>query len=603
MLLQFRINKPRIIKKSNNDVNNNIYFTYTNKRHVKKNNSNSVEIQVQSEPTEKPKIPLHIYQTWHTLDLPTEMKKNVELLKIQNPEFTHHLYDDAMCREFIEQNFEEDVLHAFDKLKPGAYKADLWRYCILYKYGGIYLDIKFYCMNGFKLLYLTDKEYYVKDRVRNSNNGIYQALLSVYPNNNKMYQCIYQIVKNVQNNFYGYNPLCTTGPHLVSLYFTKNDFVHMNLYFTEDGNFINFKKYNLLGIYKDYRNEQANVYTPSLVYYYDMWNFKNIYNYPTLHYKSKHDFSSTITKYINNVKVVLFAGTPTIIKITPNTYMVNIRWINYEYYENGSKKNIPKQWISLNSRFIVDENFNKISDEIFLEENFNKNPLFYNKLLGLGLEDIRLFQYNDIYYYISSYYDTSRKVTSVSSGIYNMNEEQFKLNRRIILPTMYDLNMNKKIEKNWSFVIYKNELCVVYDWFPLQIGKIDYLKNKMNIIEIKKNVPENFKDARGSTSGIIKDNEIWFVAHKAQSYVNQDKKYFNYQHFFAVFDLDMNLLRYSELFKLGDCKVEFCIGLIINDTEMILSYSLLDTQCIIATYDIDYINNGIKWYQYAPLVL
>jgi hypothetical protein len=143
----------------------------------------------------------------------------------------------------------------------------------------------------------------------------------------------------------------------------------------------------------------------------------------------------------------------------------------------------------------------------------------------------------------------------------------------------------------------------VYEWFPLQIGKIDYLKNNLNIIEIKNNVPENFKDARGSTPGIVKDNEIWFVAHKAQSYVNNRNYYYNYQHFFAVFDLDMNLIRYSELFKLGDCKVEFCIGLVINDTEMILSYSLLDTQCIIATYDIDYINTGIKWHQYLQPVL
>ena len=58
----------------------------------------------------------------------------------------------------------------------------------------------------------------------------------------------------------------------------------------------------------------------------------------------------------------------------------------------------------------------------------------------------------------------------------------------------------------------------------------------------------------------------------------------------------MNLIRYSELFKLGNCKVEFCIGLIVKETEIILSYSLLDTQSIIAKYDIDYINTKIKWY-------
>ena len=65
---------------------------------------------------------------------------------------------------------------------------------------------------------------------------------------------------------------------------------------------------------------------------------------------------------------------------------------------------------------------------------------------------------------------------------------------------------------------------------------------------------------------------------------------------FAIFDLNMNLIRYSELFTFNNCKVEFCIGLIIKDNEVILSYSLLDIQSTIAVYDLEYINNNIKWY-------
>ena len=34
-----------------------------------------------------------------------------------------------MCRDFIQKHFNMETLWAFDKLKPGAYKADLWRYC------------------------------------------------------------------------------------------------------------------------------------------------------------------------------------------------------------------------------------------------------------------------------------------------------------------------------------------------------------------------------------------------------------------------------------------------------------------------------------------
>jgi mannosyltransferase OCH1-like enzyme len=85
-------------------------------------------------------------------------------------------------------------LYAFDKLKPGAYKADLWRYCILYKKGGIYLDIKYRCVNGFKLIELTNKEYCVRDRYFEGIQGIYNALLCFKPNNLMLDKCIKTIV-------------------------------------------------------------------------------------------------------------------------------------------------------------------------------------------------------------------------------------------------------------------------------------------------------------------------------------------------------------------------------------------------------------------------
>jgi hypothetical protein len=55
----------------------------------------------------------------------------------------HYLFNDADCRAFIENEYPPDVLRAYDRLIPTAFKADLWRYCVLYKYGGVYLDVKY----------------------------------------------------------------------------------------------------------------------------------------------------------------------------------------------------------------------------------------------------------------------------------------------------------------------------------------------------------------------------------------------------------------------------------------------------------------------------
>jgi mannosyltransferase OCH1-like enzyme len=532
-------------------------------------------------------IPLNIFQTWHTLDLPLKMKENVELLKQQNPEFKHYLYDDKMCRDFIKNNFNEDILYTFDKLKPGAFKADLWRYCILYINGGIYLDIKYRCCNNFKLIELTDKEYYVKDRFCLGITGIYNALLICLPNNNIIYNCIQSVVKNVKNNNYNNSSLDITGPHTMSIFFNEIDMNNLNLHFDSNNILLNNNK--ILNVYDEYRNEQSKF--EKTKYYTSMWLEKNIYNYPILESKNIYNYTKQIIKNIMGKEILFYSGTPTIIELLNNKYLINIRWINYSYNNDGSKKNIPQQWISLNSRFMVDLSFNKINEEIFLEEDFEKEKYFDE----IGLEDIRIFNYLEKYYYIATYFDHKRQIISVSSNEYNICDLSYNLNKTIILPQMYNLSKIKQSEKNWSFVNYKNELCIIYKWFPLQIGKINYETNEMNIIEIKYNIPDYFNNARGNTCGYEYNNEIWFVLHKAQQYDNIKTKY-NYQHFFAVFDLEMNIIRYSELFKFGDCTVEFCIGLIVKNDNIILSYSLLDTECIIAEYDINYINKKIKWY-------
>ena len=118
---------------------------------------------IQESLQDQQKIPLHIYQTWHTKHLSKKMKNCVEKLKKDNPEFEHHFYDIHECRTFIKENFDKEVLDAYDKLKPLAFKADLWRYCVLYKNGGVYLDIKYQCENGFKLINIVNSKLLVKE--------------------------------------------------------------------------------------------------------------------------------------------------------------------------------------------------------------------------------------------------------------------------------------------------------------------------------------------------------------------------------------------------------------------------------------------------------
>ena len=108
-------------------------------------------------------IPPNIFQTWYTKFLPPLMAKSIKTIQLLNPKFKYFLFDDNDCREFIKTHFKPEVLWAYDSLTPGAYKADLWRYCVLFIHGGIYLDIKYTPLNQFRFINLLEKEHLVSD--------------------------------------------------------------------------------------------------------------------------------------------------------------------------------------------------------------------------------------------------------------------------------------------------------------------------------------------------------------------------------------------------------------------------------------------------------
>lgn len=278
-------------KKKNKNINKKKKNLFEKKQLLERKKLIQIELEMLKKPFPylnyplNPIIPLQIYQTWYTKNLPLQMKKNIELIQKQNPEFNYHLYDDEDCRLFIEEHFSKDVLSAFDRLIPGAYKADLWRYCILYKLGGIYLDIKYRCANGFKFIYLTDKEYFCTDfsnktlgnKIDVSESGIYNALLICKPENEIMKKCIDMIVENVQTSFYGTSYLEPTGPLLVDKFFTIEDKEKMilNHYARNKHVCIRYGLYKILDLYPEYRNEQNKFSNKK--HYSEYWLNKNIY--------------------------------------------------------------------------------------------------------------------------------------------------------------------------------------------------------------------------------------------------------------------------------------------------------------------------------------
>ena len=225
-----------------------------------------------------PIFPLTIYQTWHTKRLPPKMRERVELLKRQNPRFEHRLFDDADCRAFIRDHFRPDVLDAYDALIPGAYKADLWRCCVLYIHGGIYLDIKFACVNGFRLIELTEQNHFVLDRM--PPLSIYNAVMACQKGHPLLWLAIRKIVENVADRFYGSSPLEPTGPLMLGKLILQHKMnVNLDMVHYKGGGFILSKNRFVLSTeYPEYNAERGSTYQRLSTKRYDaLWTEKNIY--------------------------------------------------------------------------------------------------------------------------------------------------------------------------------------------------------------------------------------------------------------------------------------------------------------------------------------
>jgi mannosyltransferase OCH1-like enzyme len=93
------------------------------------------------------KIPAIIHQTYRTRDLPEELTDNVEITRSLNPDWEHKLYDDGDIVDFIRNHYGSDMLSFYNRINTsyGAARADLFRYLLMFKVGGIYLDIKSMC--------------------------------------------------------------------------------------------------------------------------------------------------------------------------------------------------------------------------------------------------------------------------------------------------------------------------------------------------------------------------------------------------------------------------------------------------------------------------
>jgi hypothetical protein len=273
-------------------------------------------------------------------------------------------------------------------------------------------------------------------------------------------------------------------------------------------------------------------------------------------------------------------------------YLLNIRYVNYYINESGNYLNCDKHITTLNKFIELDKNFNIKKEKLF--------DLYFLNKRYLGIEDVRIFrdiESNDIIFTGTGLYENGK--IGIINGNYNLE-----------LNSLYGNEINcmfhkSDVEKNWVYVDFKNETHMIYSWNPLKITKVNANFNLLELIE-EKPMPMIFSHIRGSScgfkynkiiKGVIEDieitiekKELWFILHM----VSYEQPRF-YYHLIAVFDSEMNLLRYSAPFKFGETCIEYSLSILVEDERVLINYSEWDRSTKIAEFDKKYIDSLLKY--------
>jgi len=262
---------------------------------------------------------------------------------------------------------------------------------------------------------------------------------------------------------------------------------------------------------------------------------------------------------------------------TPHEMYGIVRYVNYTINDTGGyeqKSTIETKNAMARLRYDPNTHEWTVEKEKWLMYETSHNHFY------IGLEDVR------IHYHPSTdsiYYTSNR---GLKEG--NMVVEHGKINR-ISLETQESrflkIHGQRSVEKNWVMFSYDQDpqpIYMIYQWHPLTIGKI---KGDEFQITHTMQTPHLFQYIRGSTNGIVVNDELWFLCHIV-SY--EERRY--YYHIMVILNKHtLEVKRTSKMFTFEREKVEYCLGMDVVGDSIRFGYSIMDRET-------KYTSVPIRWF-------
>ena len=309
------------------------------------------------------------------------------------------------------------------------------------------------------------------------------------------------------------------------------------------------------------------------------------------------NLDSKINITINNENTSFLSSSSCLIKnpIKPG-YIMNVRYVNYYITPGGSYINCDKHIITANKYVELDSDLNIMSEKLF-------DTVFTDRRY-IGVEDIKIFYESNNNESNNNKSNNNKsnnnksnndKMLFIGTGFHESNCigivcGDYDVHKDTLLSHEVTSSFTKSTcEKNWVYVTYKNETHLIYKWNPLLICKMDKDKKQIHIVETKE-LPNIFSHVRGSSCGFSYKSEIWFIVHLV-SYENPR----HYYHMIVVFDVNMNLQRYSAPFKFEGDPIEYALSIVVEDERVLINYNTWDRTTRIGVYDKKYIDTILKY--------
>ena len=92
----------------------------------------------------EPGIPKLIHRICLSAAVPFLLEEPISRVGIINPDYQQTVYDDDFAADFLDRNYGRAFVKLFQAISRDytAARADLFRYALMYKMGGVYLDLK-----------------------------------------------------------------------------------------------------------------------------------------------------------------------------------------------------------------------------------------------------------------------------------------------------------------------------------------------------------------------------------------------------------------------------------------------------------------------------